>query len=706
MKKRQLMALLLSSFFAASILFTGCSSAGGTAGSAPTAQEAGAAQETEEVQDLTGDETQASAGEESNEETAETSESSNEAAAGAEGDAVTVQILATTDSHGRFLPYNYAINMPDTSGSLAQISTKVEELRKENENTILVDAGDVIQDNSESLFINTEENPMILAMNKIGYDVVTLGNHEFNYGIDALNHVTDQFDGEVLCGNVFDEDGNTISEPYTIVESGGMKIGIIGMVTPNITKWDAANLEGYKVTNPVEETKKAVSELKERGANAIIAVMHVGVSKEYGEDGTSAIEVIDACPEIDAFVAAHFHVKVPGSYCYNSKAYALNSADNTVTATSVDGSSEDATMEEYEEARKNGTVIIEPFKWAQTLGQINIKFTKDDGGNYAVADRGSDITASLIDMSVKDQDPVESDQTLVTELASYNDTAIEDANTVIGTLTGGDLVPQNEIEGIEQAKLQPTAMMTLIHNVQRYYGEHIAGRPIDVSAAAVFQNGQQIKEGDIRKCDTANIYKFDNTLYVLKITGEQLKKYMEWSYSYYNQYKDGDLTISFNPSVPGYNFDMFAGVNYQVDVSKEAGSRIVNLKKADGSDIADDDVLYMTVNNYRANTHLLSNLIFGDGAKPELVAKSEDFSELQDGRVRDLIGTYIQDVKKGEITPEVEENWEIIGNDWDPEQRTKAVKCINDGTLDLSGESNEQTSENSSAVTWDMVKDL
>jgi 2',3'-cyclic-nucleotide 2'-phosphodiesterase (5'-nucleotidase family) len=164
-----------------------------------------------------------------------------------------IQILATADSHGRFLPYDYAINSVDTQGSLAQIATAVNQLRNENpNNTILVDAGDTIQDNSASLFLNDTLNPMMLAMNEIGYDAITFGNHEFNYGVPVLKNIAKQFSGAALCGNVYDKDGNRIAAPYTIVEKSGVKVGIIGMVTPNITRWDSANLQEYKVTNPVD----------------------------------------------------------------------------------------------------------------------------------------------------------------------------------------------------------------------------------------------------------------------------------------------------------------------------------------------------------------------------------------------------------------------------------------------------------------------
>lgn len=611
---------------------------------------------------------------------------------------MSLQILATSDAHGRFLPYDYAVNAPDTTGSLAQIETAVKSLRSQNpNNTILVDAGDIIQDNSESLFINTASNPMIDAMNQMGYDTLTYGNHEFNYGVPALQNIMKNFKGKALCGNVYNKDGSRLAAPYAIVERSGVKVGIIGMVTPNITRWDSANLQGYKVTNPVDETKAAIAELKKQNVNVIIATEHMGETEEYNEPGSGVNDVLAACPEIDAFVAAHFHDRIVGDYFYNKTTYTLN--NGTVTATDMDGNTSAATMDEYNTAKAKGTVIVEPYKWGKTLSQININLTKDSTGKYVISNKGNDITTAAYDMSSKSGVNYQPDADMTASLQSYNKTAIDDANTPVGTLEGGDLAPKNEINGIAQAKLQPTAMIDLINKVQMYYGEKIAGHPIDVSSAAMFKDSQNMVQGQIKKCDSANIYTYDNTLFVVKITGSQIKKYMEWSANYYNTYKPGDLTISFNNSIPGYNYDMFSGVKYTIDVSKDPGSRIGNLTKMDGTPIKDTDELYMTVNNYRAQTQLLkAGTVFKAGdTLPTFVGESDKTNGFGDGRVRDLVISYIQQVKGGTITPVCDNNWKIIGNNWNTYERSLAAKYINNGSLTLAD-------YNSKPITWNDVK--
>ncbi len=600
---------------------------------------------------------------------------------------VEIQILATSDVHGRFMPYDYAVNASYTQGSLTQVLTAINELREENPNTILVDNGDTIQDNSSALFLNDEIHPMILAMNKMEYDVWSLGNHEFNYGIPVLKKVIDQFEGETLGGNVYNPDGTRIAKPYTIIERAGVKVGIIGMVTPNIVNWDAANLKGYTVTNPIEETRKAIDEIKDK-VDVLIAVNHMGEESEYGIEGSGAIDIAKNFPELTAIVTGHAHSKIVGDYYYDGKVY----------------SSKDAT----DEVKRNGVLMIEPYKYANALGQISMKFTKEDG-KYIIKDKATDITSDLHYMYDSKEKKVnyESDKELEKVLDSYNQKAIDDANQLIGELKEGNLVAENEIKYIPRAQLEPTAAIQIVNDVQMFYGKKIAGKDIDVSAAALFRADQNVMAGAIKKSDLALLYKYDNTLYVIEMTGKQLKKYMEWSAQYFNTVKDGDLTISFDQNIRFYNYDMFDGVTYNIDVTKEPGNRIVNLKK-NGAEVKDEDTLLVAINNYRASSHLLKyGVVFQEGDDlPKKIGASEDLQYgLGDGRIRDLIGKYIVEEKNGVITPEVEMNWSIIGNDWNKDYRAKAVELINEGKISIPSSEDGRT-PNVASVTVDNVKEV
>lgn len=145
-----------------------------------------------------------------------------------------LQILATSDTHGKFDPWDYAANKADASGSVAQQATAIKENRTKT--TLVVDAGDTIQANSAELFLNDDVHPMIAAQNAIGYDVYVTGNHEYNYGMATLEKVLSQQKAKVLTGNVYSPEGKPLADGYTIINKGGVKIGVIGMVTPNITR--------------------------------------------------------------------------------------------------------------------------------------------------------------------------------------------------------------------------------------------------------------------------------------------------------------------------------------------------------------------------------------------------------------------------------------------------------------------------------------
>lgn len=564
-------------------------------------------------------------------------------------DEIDLQLLVTSDMHGKFYPYDYALNEESPSGSLAQASTLINKLKTDN--TILIDVGDTIQDNSSDLFLKDKVHPMIAGMNEVGYDVWVTGNHEYNYGMDILKNVMKQFKSKVLVGNVYNSDGSAIADKYTIIEKGGVKIGIIGMVTPNITRWDSANLKGYKVTDPVEETKKVINEIKDK-VDIIVAAQHMGEENEYGVKNSGVNDLAQSCPEIDVILAAHEHKAVPGTYV-------------------------------------NDVLIVENKSGAATVTQVNLTLKKGTDGKYEIANRTSK------NIETKDY---ESDKKILTALESYHKRAVEDASTVIGKLKGGDLAPANEITGIPQAQIQETAMINLINEVQTYY------TGADISAAALFNVDSNLKEGDIKKSDTSLIYKYANTLYKLEMTGAQLKKYMEWSANYYNTYKPGDLTISFNEAVRAYNYDMFTGVNYDINIAKEAGNRIENLTTYAGTPIKDTDKFVVAVNNYRANSQLLVyGEIFKEGEQLPKLLEIDVKGDL--GGVRELIRDFIQKVENGTIEPQLNDNWKIVGNNWDKAQHEKVVELVKKGSLKVPASADGRT-PNVRSITENDIKNL
>lgn len=161
-----------------------------------------------------------------------------------------LRVLATSDTHGMFMPWDYVLDDKDQSGSMAKLATAINELR--DKNTLLVDAGDTIQDNMAELFHADEIHPMIVCMNELGYDIGVTGNHEYNFGMDVVRKAVNTFAGTVLTGNVIDEHGDPVADGYAILSKDDVRMGVIGMVTPCITRWDKTNIQGCVVSDPVE----------------------------------------------------------------------------------------------------------------------------------------------------------------------------------------------------------------------------------------------------------------------------------------------------------------------------------------------------------------------------------------------------------------------------------------------------------------------
>ena len=558
-----------------------------------------------------------------------------------------LQILATSDTHGRFLPWDYAANKADTSGSVAQQAAAIAQRRTPS--TIVVYAGDTIQGNSAELFLQDEMHPMSAGMNAIGYDVWVTGNHEFNFGMDTLKRVIAQQKAKVLVGNVYAPDGTPLADGYTILNKQGVKVGVIGMVTPNITRWDSKNLEGWTVTNPVDECRKLTKQLRGQ-VDVLLGVMHMDPESEYGVYGSGARDLAEACPEFDVIVAAHGHRSVPGEMI-------------------------------------NGVLVVENSGNASTLSEIHLQLKRKWDGGWSIDQRTSEI------VSMKD---LPADAALSQQLAGYDARAKADAETLIGELRGGNMAPENDVVNIPQPMVQDTALLDFINEVQMYY------TGAKVAATSLTSMTSQMKEGPIRKCDTASIYTYQNTLYKLEMNGAQLRSFMEWSAGFFKTWVPGDLTVAFDPSTRYYLYDAFEGVNYEIDVSQEPGGRIRNLTWPDGSPVRDEEVFTVAVNNYRATTQLLIAAdIFAPGEPLPKLLEIDVRGDL--GGIRELLGEYIRTVKGGVIQPKVNNNWKLVGTNWDEAKRAQALKLLAEGKMPLPGSSTSRTLPGAAVTEADLA---
>ena len=554
-----------------------------------------------------------------------------------------VQILATTDLHGKFVPYEYA-RATKSDGGLTQIATLIEQQRNLNENTIVVDNGDTIQGNYNHLFLSDPVNPMVLAMDEIGYDSYSFGNHEFNFGMDKLFEITTQSKNAniaALCANLY-KDGVRVFDAYNMeTMPNGIKIATIGVVTPHINKWDGPNLVGYVPTNPVTEVAKVIDEIKAAGgADVYVVTAHMGFDEEYGND--SAKEVAEGNPEVDVVIMGHSH--------------------------------------DADKVREAGNaLLIQPTNSGGSLGKVEVTLS-DNGTEYTVKSKTHEF------LSTKG---VEEALGLATKLDSYHQRALADASTIIGTLEGEDLADANEIQDIPESIVEDQGITDFVNEVQLYNSaKHLKALGINseevylVSGAALFDANSNMKAGDIKKSDISNIYKYDNKLYTIKTNGKQLKAYLEWTASIYNTFNEGDLTVSLNQDIRLYQYDMLDGVSYEINVSKEAGNRIENLKfEKDGKEVSDTDVVYLSVNNYRYDSRLnaVGSAIFEPGTHEKIHDTNNDY--ISD--MRDLIIDYIINVKGGTVTRSIDNNWKLTGFEYDKELRAELVKLVNEGKLSI-----------------------
>jgi len=538
-------------------------------------------------------------------------------------DAKKITILGTSDLHGRIYAYDYATDTVDKDAGLAKIQSIVKRERAIDPDALLIDMGDTVQDNSAELFNDLAVHPMVQAMNEMNYDIWTLGNHEFNFEKSFLDKNIAAFEGTVLSANIYQEGtNNRYVDGYKIFTIDGVRVAVVGMLPPNVPLWEAAtpsHFTGLEFTTILTETAKLVTELEGK-YDVLVGAFHFGEDQRDNYPGMS--ELAEAFPQFDVMFGAHDHSKVT--------------------------------------AEVNGVKLIEPGKygWALAKAEISLKSTA----------AGYEVTAVATE-NIETYNEVE-DQGILDKFAFVHDTSVANANEVIGTVTADyvervDFITgEAEVTTMPTAQVQDTALIDLINEVQMFY------TGADISSAAAFKTDMNLVAGDFKRKNLADIYKYTNTLNGVNISGANLKEYMEWSASYFNTYTEGDVTVSFNENVRGYNFDMFAGVTYDIDISKEAGERITNLL-LDGVAIDDAGIYKLAVNNYRLGTLLKNGWVTADDEY-----YNSDPEGLGDGRIRDLIGVYLMGELAGIATPSVDNNWKIIGADLMPTGYEKVLELI------------------------------
>lgn len=546
---------------------------------------------------------------------------------------VSITMLETSDIHGAISPYDYATDK-ETDNGLAKVATVVKAERTKDPDLLLFDAGDCLQDNLIQEFRFEKKNPMINAMNALGYDANILGNHEFNFEFKTLQKEIKQFKAPVLAANIYKKNSKRFVKGWTISSVKGVRVGVIGITAPHVPIWEASAPEHYnkmKFTSPIEEVGTVLSEIEGK-ADVLVVVAHYGLKGEFGEHGMGD-------------VAEKFGDRIP--------VFFIGHAHDTVNQTA-----------------SNGAVIMEPGAKGAYVAKVTMELDNESGKWEVVSKKGELLPVSKAN--------VEADAEILALNKATHEKSLQIAGKVVGQIKE-DFLPSlwwNGLEGIPTAAVQDTAMMDLINKVQMDNAT-LGGKKADVSMAALFESYSNLEKGDFHKRDGVKIYKFDNTLFAVRVTGKQLKAVMEkQAGDFFNTAKEGDVTVSFNEDMRLYLYDMFAGVDYEIDISKPAGSRIQNVMFR-GKPLSDDETLILALNNYRFG-NLKSAGMFGDS--PEYRDTSL--------AVRDMISDYV--ASHSPLSPECDGNWKITGFTPAPEAE-KVYGLVREGKIKVPSSANGRT---------------
>ncbi|MCQ1058679.1 bifunctional 2',3'-cyclic-nucleotide 2'-phosphodiesterase/3'-nucleotidase [Photobacterium sp. ZSDE20] len=595
-----------------------------------------------------------------------------------------LRLMETTDIHTNVMPYNYFVNADVNANSmpewgLARTSLVIQETREEVDNSMLFDNGDLVQGSPMGDYmanlgvehLKRDLHPVYKAMNHLKYDAANLGNHEFNYGLEYLEEAlkgsdfpyvsaniwkaddslekvsTDAEECEIQITEDFYEQAESMHSPYVILDRDFLgddgqyhtvKVGVIGFTPPQIMGWDSSHLKCNVLVSDIKKTAEHyVPMMKAEGADVIVAIPHSGLADEDGEFAENATLQLAYVDDVDAIMFGHDHREFPNSTGEYSEIEGVKSEKGLI----------------------NGIPAVMPGFWGAKLGVIDIKLNSKDGGETWHVDH-SQSTAKLRSLLPEQSDTVI--EALVAEehkgTVEYMADTIAEIDVNVNSFFP-QLVPDLSIQIVNEAQL---------HQLMKWKDE---GQFPDASADAFFlsvsapfksgRNGGEdftnIQDGEFTNASVADIYVFDNnTPAVLKMTGADMKRWIEWvnSNAYNNlPLQDGETFLV--EGFPGYNFDAFYGgvdnggeglLKYEVNVVNKPRFTNINGFNYDetasnqqltsltfkGEEIDDDAEIYVITNNYRA-----SNVDMPGIDKAELIKEEAAFNN------RNLVQYYLND---------------------------------------------------------------
>lgn len=575
---------------------------------------------------------------------------------------VKLRIMETTDLHMHAMNFDYYRNAEASDFGLARTATLIRDARSEARNSLLFDNGDLIQGNPMGDYMARsrglsfgEIHPMYKAMNLLGYDAANIGNHEFNYGLEFMLKSLSGANFPYVLSNVYAVDGDDdrsndkhYIQPYIILDRQVMdeegqwhdlKVGVIGFTPPQIMSWDKGHLDGHVTARGIVETAEALlPQMLEAGTDIVIAIPHSGIAESH-PDGLkeNATAELAKVPGIDAILFGHAHTVFP------SEAYdGFPGAD-------------------LEKGTLHGVPSVMPGFWGSHLGIIDLTLSLE-GDQWAVTDSAVENRPIFRREGRTSIAVVGSQQDIVDAVKSEHEGTIAWVGQPVGTITS----PINSFFAL----VQDDPSIQIVNNAQAWYGEKViegteyAGLPV-LSAGAPFKAGGRggpeyftdLAAGEIAIRNVADLYIYPNTARLVKLTGAQVKEWLERSAAQFNQIDpaSSELQSLISDTHPSYNFDVIDGVSYQIDVTQpsrygdkgelldENANRIVNLTY-DGNEINLEQDFVVVTNNYRAG---------GGGTFPGLDGSTIIVEAPQTNR--QVLVDYI--FESGELDPQADANW-------------------------------------------------
>ena len=516
---------------------------------------------------------------------------------------VDLVIAATTDTHGRLRAWDYDANVAEPQRGLTRIATIVDSLRVANpERVVLVDAGDLLQGNPLTYVAarvasgSLHPHPVAGAMNAMAYDAAVIGNHEFNYGLPTLRRMIADARFPMLAANAFTPSGAHAFTSRKLLTRQGVKIALVGATTPGANIWDRDNLAGRIVVKDiVPSVRESVRQARAAGADVVIVLLHSGLDEPSSYDTVTtkvASENVSArvareVPGIDLVVYGHSHKEL---------------ADSVI----------------------GGALLMQPKNWATSLGVATLRLARD-GAHWRVVEKHSTLIPAA--------GHVENAAVLAATEAAHKATVAYATQPIGATSVAWRA---------DSARVVDTPLIDFILDVER------KATGAQLASTAAFSLDANIAAGPITVSRIAALYPYDNTLHEIRISGQQLREYLEYSARYFRADTNG--VVGVDRSIPGYNFDIVGGADYTIDVSRPVGARITRLEYQ-GRRVASTDTFTFALNNYRQT---------GGGGYAMLAgSKNLDDRQLE---IRQLLIDEVRARRTLNPADYAHHNWEIVPN--------------------------------------------